>query len=80
MIQARKRIMKTLEKIITLRRKGGVEAQRDDFLQYLVTDEDKLASSSSSSSSETLKKLTDAEIRDNILTMIIAGHNLIGIN
>ncbi|KAJ4714205.1 putative Cytochrome P450 [Melia azedarach] len=74
-LQARKRIMKTLEKIITLRRKGGVEAQRDDFLQYLVTDEDKLASSSSSSSSETLKKLTDAEIRDNILTMIIAGQD-----
>ncbi|KAJ0024996.1 hypothetical protein Pint_08999 [Pistacia integerrima] len=61
-LEARKRIMRTLEKMITLRRRG-LEANHEDFLQYLLTEDD-----------ETLR-LTDAEIQDNILTMIIAGQD-----
>ena len=57
--------MKTLEKIITLRRRG-LDACNEDFLQYLVTEDNE------DSANETLR-LTDTEIQDNILTMIIAG-------
>lgn len=71
--------MRTLEKMINIRRKG-LETH-EDFLQCLLAedavDKDRTSSSnsssSSSSSSETPKKLTDEEIQDNILTMIIAG-------
>ncbi|TXG59788.1 hypothetical protein EZV62_014361 [Acer yangbiense] len=64
---ARKRIMKTLEKIITLRRRG-FDSCNEDFLQYLVTEDNE------DSANETLR-LTDTEIQDNILTMIIAGQD-----
>lgn len=68
--------MRTLEKMINIRRKG-LETH-EDFLQCLLAadavDKDRApSSSSSSSSSETPRKLTDEEIQDNILTMIIAG-------
>ncbi|KAK2657010.1 hypothetical protein Ddye_010062 [Dipteronia dyeriana] len=66
-LQARKRIMKTLEKIITLRR-SGLDSCNEDFLQYLVTEDNE------DSANETLR-LTDTEIQDNILTMIIAGQD-----
>lgn len=46
--------------MIALRRRG-LGANYEDFLKYLLTKDD-----------ETLR-LTDAEIQDNILTMIIAG-------
>lgn len=68
--------MRTLEKMINIRRKGLETHQ--DFLQCLLAedavDKDRTSSSNSSSSScETPNKLTDEEIKDNILTMIIAG-------
>lgn len=68
MMQARERVMEMLEKIIRERR-NEINSQNnnhhEDFIQQLlVVDND------SSSSSP---KLTDAEIKDNILTMIIAG-------
>ncbi|KAL5819151.1 hypothetical protein ACOSQ4_022993 [Xanthoceras sorbifolium] len=66
-LQARKRIMETLEKIITLRRRG-LEGCNEDFLQYLVQEDN------GGFGDETLK-LTDTEIKDNILTMIIAGQD-----
>lgn len=61
--QARKRIMSTLEKMISERRRN-VEAYCDDFLQNLL--HDKVCSNE-------VPSLTDAQIQDNILTMIIAG-------
>ncbi|ESR38694.1 hypothetical protein CICLE_v10027097mg [Citrus x clementina] len=74
-VKARKRIMRTLEKMINIRRKG-LETH-EDFLQCLLAEDavDKDRASLSSSSSETPKKLTDEEIQDNILTMIIAGQD-----
>lgn len=59
--QARRRIMKVLEKKIRERRSGLV--YRHDFLQQLMKKDDK----------DECPSLTDAQIQDNILTMIIAG-------
>lgn len=58
--QARRRIMKVLEKKISERRSGLV--YRHDFLQQLMKDD-----------KDECPSLTDAQIQDNILTMIIAG-------
>ncbi|EOY14823.1 Cytochrome P450, family 722, subfamily A, polypeptide 1 isoform 1 [Theobroma cacao] len=66
-LQARKRIMGTLEKIIS-RRRRGLDAAADDFLQRLLLEDD-------NSCSDGLHRLSDAEIQDNILTMIIAGQD-----
>lgn len=65
-IQARKRIINLLEKAISGRRRSGTEAYHEDFLQHMLMEDDK-------ASSDEAPKLTDAEIKDNILTMIIAG-------
>ncbi|XWS14545.1 hypothetical protein CRYUN_Cryun35bG0019100 [Craigia yunnanensis] len=65
-LQARKRIMSTLEKIISRRR--GLDASAEDFLQRLLAEDD-------TSCSDGMHRLTDAEIQDNILTMIIAGQD-----
>ncbi|KAM7256672.1 hypothetical protein ACFE04_012413 [Oxalis oulophora] len=59
-VKARKRIMSRLEKIINERRKGPT-TNHEDFLQHILFDEP--------------NSLTDAEIQDNILTMIIAGQD-----
>ncbi|XVE94666.1 hypothetical protein REPUB_Repub02eG0028400 [Reevesia pubescens] len=66
-LQARKRIMNILEKIIS-RRQRGLDANTEDFLQLLLEEDD-------NSSSDGIHRLTDAEIQDNILTMIIAGQD-----
>lgn len=57
--------MSRLEKIISERR-SGLRANQDDFLQHLLAEHD-------NSGSDENRKLKDAEIQDNILTMIIAG-------
>lgn len=62
-LQARRRIMKVLEKKIRERRSGLV--YRHDFLQQLMKKDDK----------DECPSLTDAQIQDNILTMIIAGQD-----
>lgn len=62
-LKARERIMSRLEKIISERRTGLGDANYEDFLQHLLYEDD-----------ETLT-LSDAEIQDNILTMIIAGQD-----
>ncbi|KAJ7957775.1 putative Cytochrome P450 [Quillaja saponaria] len=68
-LQARKRIMSILEKEIDERR-GRSESHSEDFLQCLLTeDENKV------DSDKGLIRLTDREIKDNILTMIIAGQD-----
>ncbi|KAL4284380.1 hypothetical protein GQ457_16G013650 [Hibiscus cannabinus] len=63
-LQARKRIMSTLEKIIS-RRRRSLDPNFEDFLQSLLDN----------SCWEGMNRLTDAEIQDNILTMIIAGQD-----
>lgn len=61
-VQARKRIMNTLKRIIELRRKG-LEFH-DDFLQSLLRRDD---------DDNDYEPLADKQILDNILTLIIAG-------
>lgn len=73
-VQARKRIMDMLGKIIQERRikhsaQVPVVHHHQDFLQYLL-----LALDRESCSSDQEPTLTDAHIKDNILTMIIAGN------
>lgn len=55
-----------LERKIEERRRG--EAYHEDFLQHLLKD-------NGNGCSDEVPPLTDAEIKDNILTMIIAGHS-----
>ncbi|XAR61733.1 (+)-abscisic acid 8'-hydroxylase [Bertholletia excelsa] len=62
-LKARERIMGALEKIIDERRRGI--GAHEDFLQHLVMEHDQNEAPS----------LTDAQIKDNILTMIIAGQD-----
>ncbi|XP_038704164.1 abscisic acid 8'-hydroxylase 4 isoform X2 [Tripterygium wilfordii] len=66
-LKARRRIINTLGKIMSERRCSQTE--REDFLQYLLTEDDKACSDGNPS------LMTDAEIQDNILTMIIAGQD-----
>ncbi|XP_015933803.2 cytochrome P450 90D2 [Arachis duranensis] len=64
-LQARKTIMEILEKEISERR-SGIRRTNDkvDFLQQLIEEDDD-------------NKLNDEEIKDNILTMMIAGQDTI---
>ncbi|KAA8528668.1 hypothetical protein F0562_036023 [Nyssa sinensis] len=62
-LQARKRIMGKLEKMISERRRG-LETYHEDFLGHLLTEDCDEAPS-----------VTDEQIKDNILTMIIAGED-----
>ncbi|KAJ4964255.1 hypothetical protein NE237_024194 [Protea cynaroides] len=62
-VKARRRIMETIRKMINQRRKGLEE--HEDFMQALLLGEE--------SSSDNASPLTDTQIQDNILTMIIAG-------
>ncbi|KAL9312945.1 hypothetical protein ACSQ67_018397 [Phaseolus vulgaris] len=66
-LQARKRIMDILEKTINERR-SGIATSHVDFLQQLL--DNKLHE-------DGVPRLTDTEIKDNILTMIIAGQDTI---
>ncbi|BAT77746.1 hypothetical protein LR48_Vigan09g026100 [Vigna angularis] len=66
-LQARKRIMDILEKTISERR-SGTATSHVDFLQQLL--DDKLHD-------DGIPMLTEREIKDNILTMIIAGQDTI---
>ncbi|CAN6902834.1 unnamed protein product [Brassica oleracea] len=73
-IMARGRVMEVLEKIIRDRRNetnSHNNNNHEDFLQQLLA----VDSDGSASSSDHYTKLTDAEIKDNILTMIIAGQD-----
>ncbi|KAF2310027.1 hypothetical protein GH714_006241 [Hevea brasiliensis] len=68
-LKARKRIMSTLEKIMAERRRCSLPNNQQDFLQHLMIGND------DKSCSEQVSRLTDSEIKDNILTMIIAGQD-----
>ncbi|KAF3575243.1 hypothetical protein F2Q69_00061098 [Brassica cretica] len=73
-IMARGRVMEVLEKIIRDRRNetnSHNNNNHEDFLHQLLA----VDSDGSASSSDHYTKLTDAEIKDNILTMIIAGQD-----
>ncbi|MCD7458296.1 hypothetical protein HAX54_037796 [Datura stramonium] len=60
-LQARKRIMRLLDRIIDTRRKS--KEKLDDFLDHLLIKGDQTT------------QLTNQQIKDNILTMIIAGQD-----
>ncbi|CAK7346333.1 unnamed protein product [Dovyalis caffra] len=66
-LKARKRIMSTLDLIITEKRRCSQRNQQD-FLQCLLIEDEKAGS-------DEAYRLTDTEIKDNILTMIIAGQD-----
>lgn len=66
-MQARKRIMDMLEKAINERRNESVSTNHENFLQRL------LAENENKFNEKEVGRLTDKEIQDNILTMIIAG-------
>nr|AFK39117.1 unknown [Lotus japonicus] len=68
-LQARKKIMDMLEKNISERR-SGISSSHVDFLQQLLAEDhdNKL-------NKDEVPRLTDTEIKDNILTMIIAGQD-----
>lgn len=66
LIQARKRVMDILENVISKRR-HEIADRRVDFLQQLLADDE------NNSEKDEVTTLTDKEIKDNILTMIIAG-------
>ncbi|KAG2692623.1 hypothetical protein I3760_08G061200 [Carya illinoinensis] len=68
-LQGRKRIMNILDKVISERRGGIKQAYQGDFLQQMLMEDEK------ASSTDEAPRLTDAEIKDNILTMIIAGQD-----
>lgn len=59
--------MNILDKVISERRGGIKQAYQGDFLQQMLMEDEK------ASSTDEAPRLTDAEIKDNILTMIIAG-------
>ncbi|KAH8515268.1 hypothetical protein H0E87_003928 [Populus deltoides] len=67
MIQARKRIMSTLDLIMTERRRCS-QGNQKDFMQCLLVEDEK-------SGSDEAYRMTDTEIKDNVLTMIIAGQD-----
>ncbi|XP_027356049.1 abscisic acid 8'-hydroxylase 2 [Abrus precatorius] len=69
-LEARKKIMDILEKDISERRSGIATHQADFLQQLLEEDDDKL-------NEDEITRLTDREIKDNILTMIIAGQDTI---
>ncbi|XP_030527039.1 abscisic acid 8'-hydroxylase 4 [Rhodamnia argentea] len=65
-IQARERLMSALETLITQRRLSGTS--HEDCLQHLLSNDDETECKKG-------PKLTVGETKDNILTMIIAGHD-----
>ncbi|PON54926.1 Cytochrome P450, E-class, group I [Parasponia andersonii] len=68
-LKARKRIMSIIEKEISERRRD-LDGYHEDFLQRLLLEDDKGCYDATNRST-----LSDAEIQDNILTMIIAGQD-----
>ncbi|KAJ1378882.1 Cytochrome P450 [Sesbania bispinosa] len=70
-LKARKRIMDILEKNMSERR-NGIATSHVDFLQQLLAEDNKL-------NENEVPRLTDREIKDNILTMMIAGQDTIAI-
>lgn len=61
--------MEAVEKMIRDRRTRGLQANPEDFLQHLLMEDEH-----KSCEDEGLS-LSDEQIKDNILTMIIAGPN-----
>ncbi|XP_042450792.1 abscisic acid 8'-hydroxylase 3-like isoform X2 [Zingiber officinale] len=64
-IQARNRMYEMLDRMIAKRRSG--EEVQDDFLQSLLRKH--------SGDDEDSEKLSDAQLKDNILTLLVAGHD-----
>ncbi|XP_021831531.1 abscisic acid 8'-hydroxylase 3 isoform X2 [Prunus avium] len=69
-LQARNKIMAIIGKSMSERRRG-LQANGEDFLQRLLDEDDKACNGATTNGGG----LTDEEIQDNILTMIIAGQD-----
>ncbi|XP_010108653.2 abscisic acid 8'-hydroxylase 3 [Morus notabilis] len=68
-IKARDRMYAMLDSIISRRRNG--EGFQQDFLESLIMKHSKLAAGKEDNED----KLTDAQLKDNILTLLVAGHD-----
>ncbi|KAG6785755.1 hypothetical protein POTOM_007339 [Populus tomentosa] len=66
-LKARKRIMSSLDLIMTERRRCS-QGNQKDFMQCLLVEDERPGS-------DEAYRMTDTEIKDNILTMIIAGQD-----
>ncbi|CAN0892164.1 Abscisic acid 8'-hydroxylase 3, partial [Linum grandiflorum] len=69
-IKARDRMYEMLDATIAKRRSG--ESIHQDFLESLIM---KHSKSSGDGKSEDDNKLTDQQLKDNILTLLVAGHD-----
>ncbi|KAM5562360.1 abscisic acid 8'-hydroxylase 3 [Rosa sericea] len=67
-IQARDRMYAMLDSIISKRRNG--EGFQQDFLESLIMKHSKVAGSE-----DDKDKLTDKQLKDNVLTLLVAGHD-----
>lgn len=65
-MQARNRMYAMLDSVISRRREGG--EVRSDFLQTLLRKHD-------AGGGDDADKLTDSQLKDNILTLLVAGHD-----
>lgn len=67
-VQARDRMYEMLDSVI-LRRRNGQDFQQD-FLESLI-----MKHSRKSDAQEDENKLTDKQLKDNVLTLLVAGHD-----
>uniref|UniRef100_A0ACD6A2Z6 Uncharacterized protein n=1 Tax=Avena sativa TaxID=4498 RepID=A0ACD6A2Z6_AVESA len=70
-LKGRNRMYEMLDAVIARRRHGG--EVRDDFLQTLLMKHARGEGGETGSREE--EKLTDAQLKDNILTLLVAGHD-----
>lgn len=68
LFQARDRMYAMLDSAISKRRNG--EGFQQDFLESLIMKHSKLAGSE-----DNKDKLTDKQLKDNVLTLLVAGHD-----
>uniref|UniRef100_A0ACD5XA01 Uncharacterized protein n=1 Tax=Avena sativa TaxID=4498 RepID=A0ACD5XA01_AVESA len=71
-LKGRNRMYEMLDAVIARRRHGG--EVRDDFLQTLLMKHAR-GEGGETGSREEEEKLTDAQLKDNILTLLVAGHD-----
>jgi cytochrome P450 len=67
-VQARDRMYEMLDSVISRRRNG--EDFQQDFLESLI-----MKHSRKSDTQEDENKLTDKQLKDNVLTLLVAGHD-----
>lgn len=68
LVQARDRMYEMLDSVISKRRSG--QEFQQDFLESLI-----MKHSRESGGEEDENKLTDNQLKDNVLTLLVAGHD-----